>query len=64
MDGFILIILTIALYFIPTFVAYRRQHSKISAIFVLNLLLGWAVLGWIIALIWSYTEDNNLIIKA
>jgi hypothetical protein len=26
------------------------------AIFLLNLLLGWTALGWIAALVWSFTE--------
>jgi len=51
----ILIILLIALYFLPTIIAYRRDNNFIS-IFLLNLFLGWTILGWLIALIWS-TKD-------
>ena len=43
------------LYFIPTMIASHRQHHQYSAIFLLNLLLGWSGLGWIIALVWSAT---------
>ena len=57
MSDFILIIFIIAvsvgLYLLPTIVAYQRKHPNQNAIFLLNLLLGWTVLGWIIALIWS-----------
>lgn len=42
-------------YFLPTLVAVFRQHHNTFAIFLLNLLLGWTALGWIIALIWSVT---------
>jgi hypothetical protein len=34
----------IASYFLPWIEAYRRGHSKIEAIAVLNLLLGWTSL--------------------
>ena len=48
------------LYFIPAMVA--RKHKNHPAILVLNLLLGWTVLGWIGALIWALTDDgrNNI----
>lgn len=40
-------------YFPPTIVAWIRQHPNRVSIFLLNLLLGWTVIGWFIALIWS-----------
>lgn len=44
----------IALYFAPTINATRAGHPQKTAITVLNVLLGWTVLGWIGALVWSY----------
>jgi hypothetical protein len=43
------------IYLLPTWVAAARNHHQLAAIIVLNLLLGWSGLGWIIALIWSCT---------
>lgn len=40
-------------YMAPFAVAYCREQKDTSAIFVLNLFLGWTFLGWIIALIWA-----------
>ena len=40
-------------YFPPTIVAWVRQHPNRVSIFLLNLLLGWTVIGWFVALIWS-----------
>jgi hypothetical protein len=40
-------------YFVPTLVAYCRHHHNAGANFFLNLLLGWTVIGWIIALLWA-----------
>lgn len=44
----------IALYFAPAINANLRKHPSATAVSVLNLLLGWTVLGWIGALVWSY----------
>ena len=48
--------LVLALYFLPTIVALARSHHNAVAIFLLNLLLGWTGLGWIVALVWSATN--------
>src|ERR1051325_5071725 len=44
-------------YFAPTLNAYKRGHRERTAIFVLNLLLGWTLLGWAAAWVWSYTSQ-------
>ena len=43
-------------YFIPNWVANARKHHNANAIFVTNLFLGWTFIGWVAALIWSFTE--------
>jgi len=40
-------------YFIPWFIAYGSDHRQSVAIFALNLLLGWTLIGWVGALIWA-----------
>ncbi len=42
------------LYFLPTFIARARKISSQKSIFMTNLFLGWTVLGWILALLWSF----------
>ncbi len=54
MDAGLLIILA-ALYFLPTLIALSRQHQNKLAIAALNTLLGWTVVGWVAALVWSLT---------
>lgn len=49
--------LLIGFYLLPTIVANVRKHRNTGAIFVLNLFLGWTFLGWLIALIWSNTDN-------
>ena len=52
----ILAIIGIAIYFIPAIIAVLKGHRNALAIAVLNLLLGWTFLGWVIALVWAFTE--------
>ena len=45
-----------ALYFVPTFIAFRRGHRNRWIIFLINLVFGVTVLGWIGALIWAVNK--------
>jgi RsiW-degrading membrane proteinase PrsW (M82 family) len=49
--------LCIAVYFLPTIVAASRHKRSENAIVALNLLLGWTLIGWIVALVWALTAD-------
>jgi uncharacterized membrane protein len=46
-------------YFIPSIISIYRHKSNGCAIFVLNLFLGWTVIGWIIALVWACIADSK-----
>lgn len=46
----------IAFYLIPTLVARNLKHHNLGAIFALNLLLGWTLVGWVAALVWALTR--------
>lgn len=54
-----LLIVAIGAYFIPLLVAIARGHANRLAIGVLNLLLGWTLLGWVAALIWACTSNRK-----
>jgi len=45
----------VALYFSPAIVATQRDHPATAGITILNLLLGWTLLGWVGALVWAYS---------
>ncbi|HWC97984.1 MAG TPA: superinfection immunity protein [Candidatus Sulfopaludibacter sp.] len=52
----------IAFYFLPSIIGRNKTNS--GAIFVLNLLLGWTLVGWVVALVWALTVDtppNNVV---
>jgi hypothetical protein len=46
-----------AIHFLPTIIAALRHSRHVVGIFLLNLFLGWTVIGWVIALIWAITSE-------
>ena len=61
LGGFLIIvlILSIALYFLPTIIALIRKKRNTVAILLLNFFLGWSLVGWVIALVWASTSDPS-----
>ena len=49
------LVMLVLLYFAPSIIAFHRMHHKRRAIQGLNKLLGWSVLGWIVAFGWALT---------
>lgn len=45
------------MYFLPTIIAAVRSKRDVVSIAVLNIFLGWTLIGWIIALVWALKED-------
>lgn len=46
-------------YFIPSIIAAARGHKDTMGITILNIFLGWTLLGWVVALVWSVTGNNK-----
>ena len=55
----IVIVGIIILSFIPSFIAYKRNHIQKTAILLLNIFLGWTFIGWVVALIWATLKDKD-----
>lgn len=45
-----LIVVGAVLYVLPTLVAALRHHHQLGPIVVIDLLLGWTFIGWVVAL--------------
>jgi len=56
------LIFLVLLYFLPTIIA--RDKHDVMAIFLVNLLFGWTVIGWFIALIWACAAERYVPIRA
>jgi hypothetical protein len=55
--GLFLFGLPLLIYFLPTFVAGGRKHREVAPIFLVNLFLGWTLVGWVAALVWASTSN-------
>lgn len=53
-----------ALYLLPTFEAWIRKKSNLQSIAVLNLFLGWTIIGWVAALIWAFKRPEESVVVA
>ena len=51
--GILVCVLMLAVYFLPSYVAYRNKHKDQTAILALNLMAGWTFVGWVISLVWA-----------
>lgn len=52
-----LFVAAFVLYFLPTIIALKRDHRNMAPIAVINFLLGWSLVGWVIALAWSLSSN-------
>lgn len=57
-NGGIVLVVGTVMYFAPVVVAGARGHRQVLAIGVLNLFLGWTVLGWAVALVWACVNSS------
>jgi hypothetical protein len=49
--GWLLLLALIAAYWVPSFVAFQRHLPSRAQVVVVNLFLGWTVIGWVVALV-------------
>lgn len=54
-----LFFLAVLVYALPGIVADRRRHPQAGAIWVLTILGGWTVAGWIAAMVWAATNPRQ-----
>jgi Superinfection immunity protein len=49
----IVLMLILLIYLLPTLIAYSREHPARAEIVVLNIFLGWTLIGWIAVFLWA-----------
>jgi hypothetical protein len=64
MEGLAVLVMLIAalFYFVPAIVAGTREHHQTFAIVILNIVGGWTLVGWVVALVWACTEVKPRVI--
>lgn len=55
----ILFLVGIFLYFLPTGIAMARNCQARSGIEIVNLFLGWTFVGWVVALAWAASGEQR-----
>jgi len=56
--GIVIIVVTLFLYFLPPFIAYRRKHNAFTGILIIDIFFGWTFIGWILCLVWAYGTNT------
>ena len=61
--GELLIILSliVVVYFLPSMVALGRRNPDINSVFLINLWLGWTIIGWITAIGWALDRKSQAV---
>lgn len=49
----------LALYLLPAIIAFQRGKRNKVAILLLNIFLGWSLIGWVGSLVWSVMVDTK-----
>jgi Superinfection immunity protein len=60
--GGIALLIVALLYFTPTVIAILRHHHSLAAVIALNCLLGWTFVGWVVALVWAFSNGSHPVV--
>ncbi len=55
-----LLIICIFIYFVPSIVAYQRKKRDLTPILLINIFLGWTLIGWVVAIIWAVSSEKKI----
>lgn len=50
-----------ALYLLPTYEAWARKHENLTSLVLLNIFLGWTLLGWVVAVVWAHKQPVTVL---
>jgi hypothetical protein len=49
----IMLVLVVVIYMLPTLIAFGREHPRRQDVAVVNILLGWTLIGWVGVFLWA-----------
>jgi len=52
-------ILFIAVYLTPALIAFWRDVPNYYSILIVNLVIGWTIIGWFVTLGWAFSGVNE-----
>lgn len=53
-------LLAVAIYFLPSLASSAARHPSFQAVFILNLLFGWTIVGWVVAILWTLRRPQEV----
>lgn len=58
MSSFMVGVLFFAVYFLPSILGFGKRNF--NSIVMLNLFLGWTLIGWVVAIIWAVSYEKPI----
>ncbi|MEI7437447.1 MAG: superinfection immunity protein [bacterium] len=55
----VIILIALALFGLPTLIAFSRQHRNRWVIAFINIIFGATIIGWLGALIWAMNKIDD-----
>ena len=49
----LMVLAIVVIYMLPTLIAFGREHPRRQDLAVVNILLGWTLIGWIAFFLWA-----------
>jgi hypothetical protein len=53
----VIVLLCLFLYFLPSVISFKRRVRARVQVLIVNLFLGWSLLGWFIVLVWAFSPN-------
>jgi hypothetical protein len=60
LEGSAFLVVIFLLYFLPAVIAKKKPNA--SSVFVINLLLGWTLIGWVVALAMAVSDPRPQVV--
>ena len=49
----LMVLAIVVIYMLPTLIAFGREHPRRQDVALVNILLGWTLIGWIAVFLWA-----------
>ena len=56
---FLILIVAVYIYFLPSLLANKNKREDANLILLVNLVMGWTLIGWGICLFWAISIQPN-----
>lgn len=58
----LLLLLGIAMYFLPSIVGFVRKVPNAVSILIINFFLGWTLIGWVVSLAMAFRDQQQPVV--